>query len=107
MMISALGRSFLLATVLSSSAAAMAADWPQSGIDQIAATCRQRPRTDVPSQYQGAYCACQTDAIATAIPWDDFANADKEAHTKDAADISTKAEGTMLAAALVGERCFE
>lgn len=107
MIFRALGRSFLLATGLYVSAGAMAADWPQSGVDRIAAQCRQRPRTDVPSQYQGAYCACQTNAIATAIPWEDFANADAEARTKDAANISTKAEGTMLAAAMVGAHCFE
>ena len=107
MMLRTLGRSVLLTAVFCTSAPAMAADWPQSGVDQIAAQCRQRPRTDVPSQYQGAYCACQTNAIATAIPWEDFANADTEARTKDAANISTKAAGTMLAAAMVGEHCFE
>lgn len=107
MILRAFERSVILAAVLCASTIGMAADWPQSGIDTIAVKCHERPRMDVPSQYQAAYCTCQTMAIPAAIPWEDFANADMEARTKDWAHISTKAEGTMIAAAMVGARCFE
>jgi hypothetical protein len=107
MILPAIERSMIFAAVLCTSTLGMTSDWPQSGIDTIAAKCHQRPRTDVPSQYQTAYCACQTMAIAAAIPWEDFANADMEARTRDLDHISTKAEGTMIAAAMVGARCFE
>jgi len=107
MILRAFERSLVLAAVLCTSTVGIASDWPQSGIDTIAAKCHQRPRTDVPSQYQTAYCVCQTMAIAAAIPWEDFANADMEARTKDLAHISAKAEGTMIAAAMVAARCFD
>jgi hypothetical protein len=107
MMLRAFASSLILAAVLCATTVGVAADWPPSGIETIAAKCRQRPRADVPAQYQGAYCACQTTSIAAAIPWEDFVTADMEARTKDLADISAKAEGTMIAAALVGERCFD
>ena len=107
MTLRAFERSLILAAFLCANTVGMAADWPQSGIDTIAAKCRQRPRTDVPSQYQVAYCACQTTAISAAIPWEDFASADMEVRTKDLANVSAKAEGTMIAAAMVGARCFD
>jgi hypothetical protein len=107
MMIRAFETSLILAVVLCAGTITAAAEWPQSGIDTIAAKCRQRPRTDVPSQYQAAYCACQTDAISAAIPWEDFANAAMEAHTKDPTRVSAKAEGTMIAAAMAGARCLD
>jgi hypothetical protein len=100
-------RSLVLTTVLSISTIAIASEWPQSGVDAIASKCRQRPRADVPAQYQAAYCGCQTDGITAAIPWSDFENADKEAQSKDVSNISGKAEGTMIAAAMVGAWCVD
>jgi hypothetical protein len=107
MMLCACARSLVLATVLSMSTIAIASEWPQSGVDAIASKCRQRPRGDVPAQYQDAYCGCQTEGITAAIPWQDFENADKEAQTKDVANFSSKAEGTMIAAAMVGAWCVD
>jgi hypothetical protein len=107
MMLRAFARSFVLVTVLCPGTIAIASEWPQSDIEAIASKCHQRPRADVPAQYQTAYCECQTNGIAAAIPWKEFENADKESQTKDVTNISREAEGTMIAAAMVVAWCVE
>jgi len=96
----------MLSLTTTLSAASTDDPWPAASVNAVRATCHKQPRSDVPTAYLDAYCACWADLMRINVAWKDWTLVDWAIRTKGLQGLDDQEKAILKAVVFDGHYCF-